>query len=147
LSESITVTYTYFLVYLIDYLKDPDQPITRGVWLVVVYSIAVIISTFFRNYYIFLGYNIAVRMRKAIVSAMYDKVGALSMKSLTETNSGKLITIISGDVFNVERAVTMLPIIPASPFVTILCLFYIAWGSGIEFAGYTLIIWVATLVG
>lgn len=47
----------------------------------------------------------AIRMRKAIISAMYDKVALLSVKSLTETNSGKLITIISGDIFNVERAI------------------------------------------
>lgn len=86
-------------------------------------------------------------MRKTLVSAMYDKVGVLSMKSLTETNSGKLITIISGDIFNVERATTMTPILPAAPLVTLLCLFYIAWGSGIEFAGYTLIIWLLTILG
>lgn len=84
-------------------------------------------------------------MRKTIVSSMYDKVGVLSMKSLTETNSGKLITIISSDVFNVERAVTLLPLLPASPIVLILCLFYISWSTGIEFAGYTLIIWICTL--
>jgi len=77
---------------------------------------------------------------------MYDKVCLLSIKSLTETNSGKLITIISGDVFNVERAVCMLPILPATPFITFLCLFYIAWGSGIEFACYTLIIWIFVIV-
>ena len=80
----------------------------------------------------------AIRMRKAIVSTMYDKVGNLSSKSLTETNSGKLITIISGDVFNVERAVCLTPILFATPLVTVLCLFYIYWGSGIEYAGITL---------
>lgn len=88
----------------------------------------------------------SVKMRKTIISAMYDKVCLLSIKSLTETNSGKLITIISGDVFNVERAICMLPILPATPFVTFLCLFYIAWGSGIEFACYTFIIWILVLV-
>ena len=38
-------------------------------------------------------------MRKTLVSAMYDKVSVLSMKSLTETNPGKLITLISADIF------------------------------------------------
>jgi ABC-type multidrug transport system fused ATPase/permease subunit len=132
---------------LLIYINTPDEPITKGVWLVVVYSLAILIATFFRNYYIFKGYVVAVRMRKTLVSAMYDKVGVLSMKSLTETNSGKLITIISGDIFNVERATTMTPILPAAPLVTLLCLFYIAWGSGIEFAGYTLIIWLLTILG
>jgi ABC-type multidrug transport system fused ATPase/permease subunit len=147
IAEGITVSYVYFLFYLISYLKDPDAPYTDGIWLICVYSAAVALSTVFRNYYIFLGYVIAIKMRKAIVSSMYDKVGKLSTKSLTETNSGKLITIISGDVFNVERAICMLPLLPASPLVTLLCLFYIAWGSSIEYAAITLAIWVGCLVG
>ncbi len=147
IAEGITVSYVYFLFYLISYLKDPEAPYTDGIWLICVYSAAVAVSTLFRNYYIFLGYVIAIKMRKAIVSAMYDKVGKLSTKSLTETNSGKLITIISGDVFNVERAICMLPLLPASPLVTLLCLFYIAWGSSIEYAAITLAIWVGCLVG
>lgn len=73
--------------------------------MVVLYALAIIVSASFRNYYVFLGYVMAIRMRKAIISAMYDKVTHLSVKSLTETNSGKLITIISGDIFNVERAI------------------------------------------
>lgn len=73
--------------------------------MVVLYSLAIIVSAVCRNYYVFLGYVMAIRMRKAIISAMYDKVTLLSVKSLTETNSGKLITIISGDIFNVERAI------------------------------------------
>jgi ATP-binding cassette, subfamily C (CFTR/MRP), member 4 len=147
IAEGITVSYVYFLFYLISYLKDPLAPYTDGIWLVCVYSFAIALSTLFRNYYIFLGYVIAIRMRKAIVSAMYDKVGKLSTKSLTETNSGKLITIISGDIFNVERAICMMPILPAAPLVTLLCLFYIAWGSGIEYAVITLIIWLGCLGG
>jgi ABC-type multidrug transport system fused ATPase/permease subunit len=99
LAESITVTYVYCLVYLFEYIKDEEAPATKGVWLCFVYGAAVVIAAICRNYYIFLGYRMAIRLRKAIVSAMYDKVGKLSNKSLTETNSGKLITIISGDIF------------------------------------------------
>ena len=34
---------------------------------------------------------------------MYTKISKLSMKSLTQTNSGKLITIVSGDIQAIER--------------------------------------------
>ena len=86
-------------------------------------------------------------MRKAIISSMYDKVANLSVKSLTETNSGKLITIISGDIFNVERAICVLPIAPAAPIVTFLCLFYIAYSTSISYAAITLSIWIGCLIG
>jgi ABC-type multidrug transport system fused ATPase/permease subunit len=146
-AECITVSYVYFLFYLITYLKDPEAPYTDGIWLICVYSASIAVATLFRNYYIYLGYTIAIRMRKVIVSSMYDKVSKLSTKSLTETNSGKLITIISGDVFNVERAICMMPIMPACPLVTVLCLYYIASSSGIVYAAITLAIWLGCLIG
>lgn len=146
LAEGITVTYVYFLYFLFDYIKDESAPITDGVYLCVVYGLAIFFSAFFRNYYIFLGYNMAIKMRKAIVGSMYDKVGKLSNKSLTETNSGKLITIISGDIFNVERAICIFPILPAAPLITLLCLFYIARSNGLMYAVYTFIIWVLCMV-
>jgi len=135
------------MFYLIAYLKDPEAPYTDGIWMCAVYSAAVFVSAIFRNKYIFDGYLMAIRMRKAIVSSMYDKVAKLSTKSLTETNSGKLITIISGDVFNVERATCITPLLPAAPIIVSLCLFYISWSSGIEYAAITLVIWLLCLGG
>lgn len=124
-AEGITVSYVYFLFYLISYLKDPEAEYTDGIWLVCVYSSGVFISSVLRNKYIFDGYVMAIKIRKAIVSTMYDKVGKLSTKSMTETNSGKLITIISGDVFSVERAICILPILPAAPIIVLLSIFYV----------------------
>jgi len=89
----------------------------------------------------------AIRMRKALVSTLYDKIGKLSTKSLTETNSGKLITIISGDIFNVERAASLTPLLPATPLVLLLSLFYIGYGSGIGYAIMTGLVWLACVFG
>jgi ABC-type multidrug transport system fused ATPase/permease subunit len=75
------------------------MPAKKGVWLIAVYASMVCIAAFFNNYQIFYSYVMSVRMRKTLVSAMYDKVSVLSMKSLTETNSGKLIALISADIF------------------------------------------------
>lgn len=78
---------------------------------------------------------------------MYDKVANLSTKSLTETNSGKLITIISGDIFMVERAICILPIVPAAPIVTFLCLFFISYSTNVGYAAIILAIWIGCIVG
>lgn len=125
IAEAITVTYVYFLYFLFEFIKDTSIDYKQGILLICVYGTAVIVSCLARNYYMFLGYIMAIRLRKAVVSAMYDKVGKLSNKSLTETNSGKLITIISGDIFNVERAICILPILPAAPFVTLLSVLHL----------------------
>lgn len=147
MAEAITVTYVYFLYYMFEYIKDESIHYTQGVWLCTAYGVAIALSTFFRNYYIFIGYVAAIKLRKAIVSAMYDKVGKLSNKSLTETNSGKLITIISGDIFNVERAIGIFPMVPAAPLIMLLCLYYIARSNGVMYSVYTFIVWMASMIG
>lgn len=141
------MTYVYCLFYLFDYIKDPDQPYTKGIWMCAAYGFACWVATIFRNYYMFMGYMMAIRLRKAIVSAMYDKVAKLSTKSLTETNSGKLITIISGDIFNVERAICILPIFPAAPLITLLCMYYISRNNGWWYSLVTLAVWIGCLIG
>lgn len=106
----------------------------------------IFVSALLRNYYIFTGYYMAVNLRKALISSLYDKVGNLSMKSLTETNSGKLITLISSDIFSVERAITMTPMILAAPFIMALCLYYIYINSNWYFLVSTSIIWCITVL-
>ena len=58
--------------------------------------------------------------------ALYDKVVKLSMKSMTETNSGKLISLISADLFSAERGLAAFPIIFAGPFINILAYYLLA---------------------
>jgi ATP-binding cassette subfamily C (CFTR/MRP) protein 4 len=61
---------------------------------------------------------------------MHDKVVKLSMKSLIETNSGKLITLISSDIFSIERGLTFSSFIAASPFINIICYILIGQTAG-----------------
>jgi hypothetical protein len=72
------------------------------------------------------GTTIAIKIRRTLVAALYDKVVNLSMKSMTETNSGKLISLISADLFGVERGLSFFPIVLASPFINILA-YYFLW--------------------
>jgi len=86
-------------------------------------------------------------MRKVIIQSMYHKISKLSTKSLTETNSGKLITIISGDMFNAERITSVLAILFACPFVVLLCLVYVTINSGIVYAGVLLAVFLFCALG
>ena len=78
---------------------------------------------------------------------MYDKVGVLSMKSLTETNSGKLITLISSDIFVIERPLSLTPYLLASPFLVALSLFLIYLSSEWFYVISTLIVWLVCIGG
>jgi ABC-type multidrug transport system fused ATPase/permease subunit len=83
---------------LISFLSNPEATTGEGIVNIVVFAILMLCSALFRNYYVFDGYCLAVTLRKTLVSALYVKVSKLSMRSLAETNSGKLITIVSGDI-------------------------------------------------
>jgi len=80
------------------------------------------------------------------VAALYDKVVKLSVKSITETNSGKLISLISADLFAIERGLGLCPIIIAAPFINMVAYGFL-W-SIIGF-GYTMIVfgfWILVMI-
>jgi len=88
----------------------------------------------------------ALEMRKLLTSAMYDKVSKLSMRSLTETNSGKLVTLVSADIFTLERPLAIAPFGIASPFINIAC-YLIVWQiSGWEYAVIMCGLWIITFI-
>lgn len=61
----------------------------------------------------------SIRMRRTLVAVIFDKVCHLSMKSLMATNSGKLISVISSDLFAAERSLAFTPLILAFPIVNL----------------------------
>ena len=58
-------------------------------------------------------------MRKAIMLALYDKLAKLSLKSLSQTSSGKIITLISADIFVIERMMQFTPLMISVPIVNL----------------------------
>ena len=64
------------------------------------------------------------------------------MKSLTETNSGKLITIVSGDIQAIERPLSMVALIMAVPLINLMAYIIIGLTSGWIYSAITCAIWV-----
>ena len=72
-----------------------------------------------RNKQILDSYMSAIRARRVLVGSLFNKVTKLSVKSMTETNSGKLIGMISADIFAVERGLGFCTMILAAPFINL----------------------------
>jgi hypothetical protein len=89
-----------------------------------------------------MAYTDAVRMRKVLLCGIYDKIGKLSMKSLMETNSGKLITLISSDFFSIERGITSCYYILTAPILNLLAYLFIGFTAGYEYALITFAFWI-----
>ena len=86
------------LLYLINFLKDPNGELWYGIVLLAIFGTLMFVGAIFKNFFVFYGQLSATKVRKTLIASMYSKISKLSMQSLTETNSGKLITIVSGDI-------------------------------------------------
>jgi ABC-type multidrug transport system fused ATPase/permease subunit len=86
-------------------------------------------------------------MRRTLISGMYDKVAKLSMKSLIETNSGKLITLISSDIFSIERGLSNAPYILAAPFINIAAYIFLGFSAGWWYSLATFGLWILVFIG
>jgi ABC-type multidrug transport system fused ATPase/permease subunit len=103
LSDLTALIYTYFIALLIEYVYDTEAPKSKGAWLLAIFISILCISRLFWDAFFMQGFYFAINMRKTIILALYDKLAKLSLKSLADTNSGKLITLISQDIFVIER--------------------------------------------
>ena len=114
--------------------------------MVAAFGSMMMMSSLMKNYWIFYGYIVAVRIRKTIISAMYTKVSKLSMKSLTSTNSGKLITIVSSDMQSIERPLAVVSTVLAAPLVNLTAYIVLGLTSGWVYSIITFAIWIVMLV-
>ena len=92
------------------------------------------------------GFYFAVRLRRSMVCLLFDKAVVLSMKSITETNSGKLISLISADLFTMERGLGQFPILFASPFINIVGCYIISTMVEIKYTAIIIGFWLITML-
>lgn len=113
-----------------------------GIKLVMLYSVAATLSQTLRNYFFFYTFNLALRVRKTLIINLFDKISKLSIRSLAQTRQGKLISLVSSEIFSLEKGLTLFPLIITAPFINIAC--YIVLGVFVEwyFALSTFLLWL-----
>ena len=92
------------------------------------------------------GMKLSLRIRRLLCAALYDKVVKLSMKSMTETHSGKLISIISADLFTIEKGLSIAPFLFATPFINMFACYLLAISVGIKYTGIVFGLWMFTMM-
>lgn len=146
LSECLVIAFTTFLITLIGYLKDPEAEVYLGVVYVAVFAVLMLAASLLRNEQQLLGFKTAIRSRKCLTAALYTKISRLSVRSLAETNSGKLITIVSGDLQAVTPMMGLVAMIFAAPFVNLVAFLVLGYTSGWQNASITIAIWFVILI-
>jgi hypothetical protein len=83
------------------------MPTSIGIQRVAIFVVTNAVSILVRHHYVQGGMDTCLFLRRTLVATMFKKILKLSLKSLVETDSGKLVAIISADLFVVERQLAM----------------------------------------
>ena len=92
------------------------------------------------------GVKLSLRIRRVLCAALYDKEVKLSMKSMTETHSGKLISLISADLFTIEKGLSIFPLLFAAPFINLFACYLLAVSVGIKYTAIVFGLWILTMI-
>ena len=147
LCAEVTTLGSLFLIrYLAKYLAEEENDTQRAAILVGSFAMCTLLSSLLKNFYIYYGYVMSLEFRKIMVASIYDKVGKLSMRSLTQTNSGKLITLASSDIFTLERPLSMAPFALVAPLINLASYALIWHISGWQYALVIFGLWILMLL-
>ena len=72
--------------FLAEYLIKEESDFSEASILVALFSFFLLLGTLLRNFYLYYGYVMSLEVRKVLISAIYDKVSRLTMRSLSATN-------------------------------------------------------------
>lgn len=146
LAETIAIFYTFFIRNIILFIKQKDKSIYYGIYLISVFGLSAVLSSILRNYYYFYSYRVAIKIRKTLIIAAYEKIIKLSMYSLQKIKSGRIINFISSELFSIERGLTLVPLIFTAPLTNIAGYLFLGFYVGWEFALSTFLLWLVVYV-
>lgn len=130
ISECVGIYYSIYIMYLAEYIRDESQHYTRGIWLIAIFLCMNLFVIICRNKYIQFGYITSIKMRRTLCAVMFDKVTHLSVESLQRTNAAKIITLISSDLFALERSLCFVAMVFVLPVANLFCYLLIGFYFG-----------------
>jgi ABC-type multidrug transport system fused ATPase/permease subunit len=145
IGEMSQMAYTYCLVFMIRWIEDPDGTTMTGVKIAAIFIGLTLAATSFRNYFMFIGYNACIDLRKLVIATLYHRVTQLTLKAMTETNGAKLISLVSTDFFMFERPLQLVPMLVVAPILNIIVYILIGVTSRWEYSLMIFVLWVLTL--
>ncbi|KAK0040484.1 multidrug resistance-associated protein 1, partial [Biomphalaria pfeifferi] len=92
----------FLLGLLIDFIKDPDEPTWHGYIYLLAFVFIRIVNTVFRQSTEFLCVKLAIRVRSAIISALFQKALNLSNESQRKINEGEFLNLMFLDTNHVD---------------------------------------------
>lgn len=148
MGEVLAIVYTFQIRSIIEFIEEgrDEQVVGHAIKLIMYFSVPAILSTIIKNFYSFHTYKLAIKMRKTLIAALYEKIGKLSAKSLIKTNHGRIVQIISSEIFGVEKGLTVAPVVFSAPVINLAAYIFIGISLGWYFAISTFVLWLILFI-
>ena len=110
---------------IIEWINDDNASEIQGVWRSILFLIIIFVSIMCKNMFVLYSRLVAVDINKCVASVLYSKVLRLSQKSLALTSTGKLITLVSGELQTIEKTFWYIPLFIVNLLIIFICFGYI----------------------
>ena len=110
--------------YIIEWIQGLIST-TTGMIFVSTFILSLLIGFILRNYKYMYSFVIFTKINKGISALLFQKVWKLSQKSLSVVNSGKLISIVSGELQTIEETLQNMPFVISKPIMLLLIFGYL----------------------
>ena len=110
LHEIMLVSMYINSLLLIQWINDDTKDEAQGIWRSILFLTIIFLSITCKNMFVLYARLVAVGINKCVASVLYSKVLRLSQKSLALTSTGKLITLVSGELQTIEKTFWYIPL-------------------------------------
>jgi len=125
---------------LITYMSDADAPLSRGLGLTAAVTLSQLAMSLALRHYFYKCYLTGLRVRTAVVSAVYRKALVLSASERQTRSAGEIVNLISVDAQRMQDLTTYLHAVWYSPLQIGLALYFL-WGQlGVSCLGGVVVI-------
>ncbi|CAI2362604.1 unnamed protein product [Moneuplotes crassus] len=129
-AEVLQVINLFIISFYIKWIQNEDSAAWIGFALSFAIAIITAVALTIRHRFSFYASLTGINMRKSITALLFKKILKFNQTSLSKASSGKIVTIVSGELQVIEHGLVMAPYIIIAPIITILSFSLIAIDFG-----------------
>ena len=108
-SDCIGIFNIFLISFFVGWLKDDDAEKWQGYLYAILLSALTLTASYARNIFLFYASSVGIAIRKGLGGIIFKKILRINQRSKSEATSGKLVTIVSGELQLIERSMIILP--------------------------------------
>ncbi|XP_044734303.1 multidrug resistance-associated protein 1 isoform X4 [Chrysoperla carnea] len=127
IQDVLTFASPQLLKVLIKFIEDPSEPLWKGYFFSILMLLTAMLQTLILSQYFHRMFIVGLRIRTALISAIFRKALVMSNKSRKDTTVGEIVNLMAVDAQRFMDLTAYLNLLWSAPLQIILCLYFL-WG-------------------